>query len=728
MNESNFTLYDLTDFQERCLEEFEAGKDVLAIAPSSAGKTFITEQYILDYFQQNYGKFLVSPRRMKVAFVLPYKSLAIQEFNYFSTLVDQRGIKLLLAVGGVDINEEELADANIIIGTYEKILVLFKRHQILRKYIKILVVDEFHFLGTDRGTVLEEIILEWIKIRNKTQLILLSSSVSNPLEISDWLNVVPVIATKRPIPISYSVEVSSNFKQFIKQLKSTGKQIMVFCHSRSEAENLADKLSKEFPKKMETQIDQIIYSSLANIDDDKVRETIQNAFFPPLLKDTTQRGVAYHHAGLSGIVRLLIENLFLQNELDILVSTSTLAAGINLPADIAVYTIKHKKIDAENNLVFQTLGRAGRLGFRSKGEGLVVVTNERMKVKTEKRLFEDEGGNFRPIFHSIESKLGDYDFLIKFYLESLHYSEKTYSSNLAHLIEPINDSFWFYQNKTKLMRHLMDYEILQAFFSSTESNLNPEEIIDFYQRFDKTRKIKKTRMEIQSIEGLNKAAIVANIREQSRLFQIYLSPSRRSCTCQSKHSNFICKHQRYLLKEYPEAQERWLSTYGIFDFLIKEGFIVKSAGENFNLTYMGQITAQYFIHPYDFLDYLEFCGTNKNITISQYLKQFITRDKKIKQEIKANELSSLQAIKLAQSIVNGDNVKQMCERYNVSDSFIDDWKETIYRFMRMFQSIHYFTGNKDEAERIVKWIENSIAFREKDIVKLKGEEMSMSST
>ncbi|MHA1955171.1 MAG: hypothetical protein ACW96U_14625 [Candidatus Heimdallarchaeaceae archaeon] len=143
---------------------------------------------------------------------------------------------------------------------------------------------------------------------------------------------------------------------------------------------------------------------------------------------------------------------------------------------------------------------------------------------------------------------------------------------------------------------------------------------------------------------------------------------------------------------------------------------------------MGQIAAQYFIHPYDFLDYLEFCCTNKNITISQYLKQFITRDKNIKQEIKANELSSLQAIKLAQSIVNGDNVKQMCERYNVSDSFIEDWKEAIYRFMRMFQSIHYFTGNKEEAERIEKWIENSIAFRDKEIVRAKGKEMSTDAT
>ncbi|MHA2358338.1 MAG: DEAD/DEAH box helicase, partial [Candidatus Heimdallarchaeaceae archaeon] len=173
---------DLTGFQQKCLNEFREGKDTLIIAPSSAGKTFITEQYVLEYFQNNYGKFLQSPRRLKIGFVLPYKALAVQEFNHFVSLIDQRGIKTLLAVGGVKVTEEEIAEANIIIATYEKFLVLLKRYKALKKYLKILIIDEFHFLGTERGTTLEEIILDWKKNQLQTQLILLSSSIANPIE------------------------------------------------------------------------------------------------------------------------------------------------------------------------------------------------------------------------------------------------------------------------------------------------------------------------------------------------------------------------------------------------------------------------------------------------------------------------------------------------------------------------------------------------------------------
>ncbi len=716
----SFTLDNpaLTSFQKKCLKAYKETKDVLVIAPSSAGKTYVTEQYLLEYFQSIYGKFLVSPRKFKVGFILPYKSLAIQEYNHLETLVSHRGIKTLLAVGGVNIDEDDVAEANIIIGTYEKFLTLAKKFEVLQKYLRILIIDEFHFLGSDRGRVLEEIILERKSKEQKAQLILLSSSISNPLEIADWLNVYPIIENERPIPLDYNVEISADTIKFIEKIKDN-KQILVFTHSRSDSEFLAEKMAIKLPAKNDLEIDEMIKENLEIIEDLKTKKILQQTFFPPLLKKLVKKGIAYHHAGLSDLVRLLIEDLFINGEIDILISTSTLAAGVNLPADISVFNLKHNRIKTENNMVFQTLGRAGRLGFKNYGRGIVLVKSERMRKKTEEKFFDYSHDNTaRPIYHPIESKFGVYDYLLQFYLDRFYHHKQTSSSELVHLHEKIEDTLWYYQKSSKLMRNIVDFELLQALFSSVDSNLETAEIIDFYRRLDRTNDVKERKMEIKSIEGLNTAAIVANIREQSKLFQIYLSPSRRSCTCQNKHSNFICKHQRFLLESYPEGQERWLNNYGILDFLVREGFIVRSSGSNINLTYMGKLAASHYIHPYDFLDYLEFCGINKELTITQYLKQFITRDKRIKQEIKANELSSLLAIRLAHDIVQGKEIKDICKRYNISDSFVDDWRENIFRFMKMFESLNHFIGKKEEADKIASWMDTSEGFADLEFYKL----------
>lgn len=56
----------------------------------------------------------------------------------------------------------------------------------------------------------------------------------------------------------------------------------------------------------------------------KISDKVLNQFVP--------EGVGFHHAGMLRKDRNIVEKLFLEGKIRILVSTSTLAWGVNLPA------------------------------------------------------------------------------------------------------------------------------------------------------------------------------------------------------------------------------------------------------------------------------------------------------------------------------------------------------------------------------------------------------------
>ncbi len=54
------------------------------------------------------------------------------------------------------------------------------------------------------------------------------------------------------------------------------------------------------------------------------------------LKDLLPYGFAIHHAGMNRVERTLVEELFADKHIQVLVSTATLAWGVNLPAHTVI--------------------------------------------------------------------------------------------------------------------------------------------------------------------------------------------------------------------------------------------------------------------------------------------------------------------------------------------------------------------------------------------------------
>ena len=90
-----------------------------------------------------------------------------------------------------------------------------------------------------------------------------------------------------------------------------------------------------------------------------------------ILAETVPHGVAYHNAGMTVEERDLIETAFRQGVINVLTATSTLAAGVNLPAKRVIFRspyIGNQFLDATRYR--QMCGRAGRAGQDTQGEPL----------------------------------------------------------------------------------------------------------------------------------------------------------------------------------------------------------------------------------------------------------------------------------------------------------------------------------------------------------------------
>ncbi|KAL2935463.1 DExH-box ATP-dependent RNA helicase DExH14 [Bienertia sinuspersici] len=206
---------------------------------------------------------------------------------------------------------------------------------------------------------------------------------------------------------------------------SPTKPVLIFVSSRRQTRLTALDLiqyaaSDEHPRKFLNIAEEELQMILSQITDQNLRHTMQF-------------GIGLHHAGLNDKDRSAVEELFGNNKIQVLVSTSTLAWGVNLPAHLVIikgteyYDGKSKRyVDFPITDILQMMGRAGRPQYDQHGKAVILV-HEPKKSFYKKFLYEPF-----PVESSLREQLHN------------HFNAEIVSGTISHKKDAIHYLTWTY--------------------------------------------------------------------------------------------------------------------------------------------------------------------------------------------------------------------------------------------------------------------------------------------
>lgn len=418
------------EWQAECLmlPGILSGRNLVYSAPTSAGKTLIAELLALK---------CVLELRKKVLIILPFVSIAHEKSNYLQQILDPSGVKVGGFMGSYA-PPGGFASVDIAICTIEKANSLINRlleensiHQ-----LGLVIVDELHMIGDHhRGYLLELLLTKLMFVHKKyqkmsshngdgsgkpsgelghclsqstsVQLIGMSATLPNLSTLASWLEAQLYHTEFRPVPLKEMVKIGptiytadfrklrdidqsecvpgdeDNILLLCRERMVQGHSILIFCPTKVWCENLAMTLTGALSAFTECANEggspYFDISSLSGICEQLKRTQVG---LDRVLEQTVPKGIAFHHAGLTFDEREIIEGAFRKSQIKILIATSTLSSGVNLPARLVIVRTPLFQRSLIDILVYkQMVGRAGRKGVDESGESILICKpKERSKV------------------------------------------------------------------------------------------------------------------------------------------------------------------------------------------------------------------------------------------------------------------------------------------------------------------------------------------------------------
>ncbi|KAL7715991.1 Uncharacterized protein QTN25_006684 [Entamoeba marina] len=272
--------------KRECLRKEEVlngAKHFIYSAPTSAGKTLVSEVMMV--------RRLVKTQRKQI-FIVPYVSLVHEKQKYFMQLLQS----LAVTVVGFYSSKHIHTNFDVAVCTIEKANALINKMALEKTIpnISTVIVDEIHMVGdSSRGYLLELLLCKLKYLNCKTlQIIGMSATVPDLSIFKTWLDASIFITEYRPVLLEEFIVTGKE----VFNIDGTNKRVL---HGNKDIDNILE-----------------------------------------LVTEVTDQGLgvlSHHHAGITTEERDLIESSFRAGGISLILATSTLAVGVNLPATRVIF-------------------------------------------------------------------------------------------------------------------------------------------------------------------------------------------------------------------------------------------------------------------------------------------------------------------------------------------------------------------------------------------------------
>ncbi|KAG1891431.1 P-loop containing nucleoside triphosphate hydrolase protein [Suillus subluteus] len=370
---------------------FHSDENMVISAPTGSGKTVLFELSIIRMVTDPSG----TNQAAKCVYVAPTKALCTEKYREWTTKFGSLGIPILgKGVWGdaknarIIVTTARSRSAHVLITLltlsqaekWDSLTRNWDDHSRILSQIKLFLVDEVHILNESRGSTLEVVVSRMKARGSNVRFLLVSATVPNIEDVASWIGSnyassdhpgqIFQVKPRGQNDFAYAHTLDARLFAVLQQ-HAVDKPILVFCPTRKGTITTARQLAKEYEETMKAK--QLLPWSMPL----QIDQTFHDKDLAPL----AALGIGVHHAGLTIDDRKTIEDLYLRKVLRVLLATSTLAVGVNLPAHLVVikgvklYQNGESKEYSDLDLM-QMMGRAGRPQFDTEGVAIILCETE----------------------------------------------------------------------------------------------------------------------------------------------------------------------------------------------------------------------------------------------------------------------------------------------------------------------------------------------------------------